>query len=70
MWRVSKMTVYRMVHSGQLHTLRVGHRFRIPRTAVETCQQLTRATEPGRHIDTATARSGSAPIRCSKIPVT
>ncbi|HEY4005286.1 MAG TPA: helix-turn-helix domain-containing protein [Pseudonocardia sp.] len=30
MWRVSKMTVLRMVHSEQLDALRVGHRFRIP----------------------------------------
>jgi excisionase family DNA binding protein len=34
-WRVSKMTILRLVHSEQLDALRVGHRFRIPRAAVE-----------------------------------
>lgn len=33
--RVSKMTIYRLVKSGQLHAMRVGRSFRIPRTAVE-----------------------------------
>lgn len=28
--RVSKMTIYRMVHSGQLPTVRIGRSFRIP----------------------------------------
>ncbi|MBS2964953.1 helix-turn-helix domain-containing protein [Actinocrinis puniceicyclus] len=32
--RVSKMTVYRMVHSGELPTLRVGRGFRVPAKAV------------------------------------
>jgi excisionase family DNA binding protein len=34
--RVSKMTVYRMVHSGQLTALRVGRGFRVPARAVRT----------------------------------
>jgi excisionase family DNA binding protein len=42
MWGVSKVTVYRMVRCGQLNTLRVGHSLRIPRAAVETCQQPKR----------------------------
>lgn len=33
--RVSKMTVYRLVHSGQLPAIRVGRSFRIPRQAIE-----------------------------------
>ncbi len=32
--RVSKMTVYRLVHSGELHAVRVGRSFRVPEHAV------------------------------------
>lgn len=32
--RVSKMTVYRLVHSGELETIRVGRSFRVPEAAV------------------------------------
>ena len=35
MWRVSKMTIYRMVHAGDLPAFRVGYSFRIPRAATE-----------------------------------
>lgn len=34
MMRVSKMTVYRMVHSGELGAVRVGRSFRVPAEAV------------------------------------
>ncbi|CAN5265627.1 hypothetical protein BH09ACT6_BH09ACT6_07780 [soil metagenome] len=34
MMRVSKMTVYRMVHSGDLPAIRFGRSFRVPETAV------------------------------------
>jgi excisionase family DNA binding protein len=33
--QVSKMTVYRLVHSGELPAARVGRSFRVPRRAVE-----------------------------------
>ena len=33
-WRVSKMTVYRLVHSGELPAVRVGRSFRVHETAV------------------------------------
>ena len=33
--RVSKMTVYRLVHAGDLPAARVGRSFRVPRSAVE-----------------------------------
>ncbi|MGC5627473.1 helix-turn-helix domain-containing protein [Georgenia sp. Z1344] len=33
--RVSKMTVYRMVHSGELPAVRVGRSFRVPNAAVD-----------------------------------
>jgi excisionase family DNA binding protein len=32
--RVSKMTVYRLVHTGELTAVRVGRSFRVPETAV------------------------------------
>ena len=32
--RVSKMTVYRLVHSGELNAVRVGRSFRVPEQAV------------------------------------
>jgi excisionase family DNA binding protein len=34
MLRVSKMTIYRMVHSGELTHVRVGRSFRIPADVV------------------------------------
>jgi excisionase family DNA binding protein len=34
--RVSKMTVYRLVHNGELSAVRVGRSFRVPETAVQT----------------------------------
>ncbi|MBA3489537.1 MAG: helix-turn-helix domain-containing protein [Longispora sp.] len=32
--RVSKMTVYRLVHSGQLAAVRVGRSYRVPEHAI------------------------------------
>ncbi len=32
--RVSRMTVYRLVHSGELNAVRVGKSFRVPERAV------------------------------------
>ncbi|MFI6737243.1 helix-turn-helix domain-containing protein [Nonomuraea sp. NPDC050451] len=32
--RVSKMTVYRLIHSGELPAVRVGRGFRVPEQAV------------------------------------
>ena len=32
--RVSKMTVYRLVHAGELTSVRVGRSFRVPEQAV------------------------------------
>jgi excisionase family DNA binding protein len=40
--RVSKMTVYRLVHSGELEAIRIGRSFRIPEPAVR--QYLTDAS--------------------------
>jgi excisionase family DNA binding protein len=35
MMRVSKMTVYRLVHGGELPAARVGRSFRVPQCAAE-----------------------------------
>ena len=35
MMRVSKMTVYRLVHNGELEAVRVGRSFRVPESAVD-----------------------------------
>jgi excisionase family DNA binding protein len=35
MMRVSSMTVYRMVHAGELPAVRFGRSYRIPESAVE-----------------------------------
>ncbi len=35
MMRVSRMTVYRMVHAGELPAIRFGKSFRVPESAVE-----------------------------------
>jgi len=32
--RVSKMSVYRLIHSGELEAVRFGRSFRVPETAV------------------------------------
>ncbi len=34
--RVSKMTVYRMVHAGELPAVRFGRSYRVPQNAVES----------------------------------
>lgn len=39
MMRVSKMTVYRLVHSGELPAVRVGRSFRVPENAIEAYLQ-------------------------------
>lgn len=37
--RVSKMTVYRLVHSGEMPAVRVGRSFRVPEQAVHAYLQ-------------------------------
>ncbi len=54
MMRVSTMTVYRLVKSGDLPAVRFGRSYRIPETAVEAAVQL-----PSLHSDAgATHRAG------------
>jgi excisionase family DNA binding protein len=40
MMRVSKMTVYRMVHAGELPAIRFGRSFRVPESAVIAAVQF------------------------------
>jgi excisionase family DNA binding protein len=40
MMRVSRMTVYRMVHSGELPAIRFGRSFRVPESAVAAVLQI------------------------------
>jgi excisionase family DNA binding protein len=44
--RVSKMTVYRLVHSGELPAIRVGRSFRVPEQAVHDYLKIS-------YVDTA-----------------
>ena len=44
--RVSKMTVYRLVHAGELPAVRVGRSFRVPEQAVHDYLQTS-------YVDTA-----------------
>ena len=39
MMRVSRMTVYRLVHSGELPAVRFGRSYRVPESAVTTVLQ-------------------------------
>jgi excisionase family DNA binding protein len=39
--RVSKMTVYRLVHAGELPAIRVGRSFRVPESAVHQYLQTS-----------------------------
>lgn len=48
MTRVSRMTVYRMVHSGELPAVRVGNSYRVPRSALE--QLLGGASDDKREV--------------------
>jgi excisionase family DNA binding protein len=42
--RVSKMTVYRLVHSGELEAIRVGRSFRVPEAAVNQYLRAARSS--------------------------
>ncbi len=52
MMRVSRMTVYRMVHAGELPAIRFGRSFRVPESAVEQLLR-TAAVHEGGVADTA-----------------
>ena len=39
--RLSKMTVYRLIHAGELPAIRVGRSFRVPAAAVQQLLDVT-----------------------------
>ena len=45
--RVSKMTVYRLIHSGEMPAIRVGKSFRVPEAAVAQMIQAGMADHSG-----------------------
>lgn len=47
--RVSRMTVYRMVHSGDLPAVRVGNSYRVPAEAVDELLSKTAYDADERH---------------------
>ncbi|WP_054952544.1 helix-turn-helix domain-containing protein [Flaviflexus massiliensis] len=47
--RVSRMTVYRMVHSGELPAVRVGNSYRVPTDAVDELLSKTAYDADERH---------------------
>ena len=47
MMRVSRMTVYRLVHSGELPAIRFGRSFRVPESGVEQLLQTATVREGG-----------------------
>jgi excisionase family DNA binding protein len=49
LFRVSYMTIYRLIQSGELRAIRVGHSFRVPREAIDEYVD----THPGSTASTA-----------------
>ncbi|PYI67946.1 AlpA family transcriptional regulator [Arthrobacter livingstonensis] len=56
--RVSKMTVYRMVHAGELPAVRFGRSYRVPQNAVETILKTSVVDEQGGHGASGSAQTG------------
>ncbi|MEO5534175.1 MAG: helix-turn-helix domain-containing protein [Pseudolysinimonas sp.] len=51
--RVSSMTVYRLVRSGELPAVRFGHSYRIPETAVAAAVELPTGVQAPNRINRA-----------------
>ncbi|UZN02334.1 helix-turn-helix domain-containing protein [Cellulomonas sp. S1-8] len=45
--RVSRMTVYRLVHAGELPAVRVGRSFRVPQDALDAYLRSSATVDPG-----------------------
>lgn len=43
--RVSKMTIYRMVHTGDLPAVKFGRSYRVPESAVQDAIRILQAVE-------------------------
>jgi excisionase family DNA binding protein len=49
--RVSRMTVYRLVHSHAIHAVRFGRSYRVPESAVESYIEHSAVDEADQHTD-------------------
>ncbi|WP_315914122.1 helix-turn-helix domain-containing protein [Arthrobacter sp. lap29] len=56
--RVSKMTVYRMVHAGELPAVRFGRSYRVPANAVESYFRSAVVDGTGTHGNPGSAHTG------------
>ncbi|ALE93162.1 AlpA family transcriptional regulator [Arthrobacter alpinus] len=56
--RVSKMTVYRMVHAGELPAVRFGRSYRVPANAVESFLKSAVVDGTGSHVAPGSAQTG------------
>ncbi|MFB9165248.1 helix-turn-helix domain-containing protein [Arthrobacter psychrochitiniphilus] len=56
--RVSKMTVYRMVHAGELPAVRFGRSYRVPASAVESYLRSAVVDGTGTHGNPGSAHTG------------
>ena len=65
--RVSKMTVYRLLHSGELPGVRVGRSFRVPQDALDHYLATSPAVE-AREQDTARTASPPERLRVARGP--
>lgn len=58
MLRVSRMTVYRWIHAGELPAVRFGRSFRVPQQAVEAFMEQAELAG-GFHMEDDEGRSGT-----------
>ncbi|MCC9068078.1 excisionase family DNA-binding protein [Arthrobacter cryoconiti] len=56
--RVSNMTVYRMVHAGELPAVRFGRSYRVPQNAVESYLKSAVVDGTGTHGASGSAHTG------------
>lgn len=56
--RVSKMTIYRRVHAGELPAVRFGRSYRVPANAVESYLRQAVVDGTGPHTNPGSAHTG------------
>ena len=56
--RVSKMTVYRLVHAGELPAVRFGRSYRVPSNTVENYLRSAVVEGTGTHVTPGSAHAG------------
>ncbi len=60
--RVSRMTVYRLIHNGTLESVRVGRVFRIPQRAIGSYLRVHGTATPPAAGDTGPAPRPASPL--------